>query len=67
MAKAARNPKNSIRAVAEEEGFSVAFIYTQIATGKLIARKCERRTVILPQDRAAWLKGFPAIAPAKAA
>jgi hypothetical protein len=52
---------NSIQAVAAEEGFSVSFLYRQIATGKLVARKCGRRTVIAPEDRSAWLSNLPKI------
>jgi hypothetical protein len=54
---------NSLQAVAAEEGFSISFLYGQIAAGKLVARKCGRRTIIAPEDRAAWLGNLPKIAP----
>jgi hypothetical protein len=54
---------NSIQAVAREEGFSVSFLYKQIADGKLVARKAGARTIITPEDRAAWRESMPKIEP----
>ena len=34
-------------------------IYEAIGAGELIARKCGRRTVILPRDLEAWLTNLP--------
>lgn len=39
-------------------------IYSEIASGRLKARKVGRRTVILDGDLLAWLKALPALRPA---
>jgi hypothetical protein len=56
-------PPNSIQAVAREEGFSVSFLYKQIAEGKLVARKAGARTIITREARAMWLESMPKISP----
>jgi hypothetical protein len=38
-------------------------IYSEIAAGRLKARKVGRRTVILSADLIAWLKALPALRP----
>jgi hypothetical protein len=44
----------------EETGHGCrAAIYTEIAEGRLIARKRRGRTVILEADRAAWVAAWP--------
>jgi len=38
---------------------SRAFLYQEIASGKLRAKKRGRRTVILPADLQSWLESLP--------
>ena len=40
-------------------GLGRTSIYAQIRDGRLVARKCGRRTIILPSDAKAWLQGLP--------
>ena len=40
-------------------GLGRTSIYAQIRDGHLVARKCGRRTIILPSDAADWLKNLP--------
>jgi hypothetical protein len=42
-----------------------AYIYQQIAEGKLRARKRGRRTVILPADLRAWVESLPEFKPSR--
>ena len=54
----------------EQEAFSIdeicqtsklgrSTIYEEIREGRLVARKCGRRTIILKADRQAWLENLP--------
>ena len=40
-------------------GLGRTSIYGQIRDGRLVARKCGKRTIILPSDAKAWLQGLP--------
>lgn len=40
-------------------GLGRTSIYGQIRDGRLVARKCGRRTIILPSDATAWLESLP--------
>ncbi len=40
-------------------GLGRTSIYAQIRDGQLVARKCGKRTIILPSDAKAWLQGLP--------
>lgn len=40
-------------------GFGMSTIYRATLDGKLVARKCGSRTVILREDLDAWLKNLP--------
>ncbi len=40
-------------------GLGRTSIYAQIRDGRLVARKCGRRTIILPSDATDWLKNLP--------
>ena len=44
---------------------SRAFLYQEIASGKLRAKKRGRRTVILPADLQSWLESLPNFEPAR--
>jgi len=44
---------------------SRAYMYQQIAEGKLRARKRGRRTVILPADLRAWVESLPEFKPSR--
>ena len=43
----------------EASGLGRTSIYAQIRDGHLVAKKCGRRTIILPSDAEAWLKNLP--------
>lgn len=38
---------------------SKSYLYSQIASGRLVARKRGRRTVILADELSSWLHGLP--------
>jgi excisionase family DNA binding protein len=38
-------------------------VYEAIKAGELVARKRGRRTIVLSDDLAAWLKSLPAVVP----
>ena len=40
-------------------GLGRTSIYGQIRDGRLVARKCGRRTIILPSDAQNWLENLP--------
>ena len=40
-------------------GLGRTSIYGEIRDGRLVARKCGRRTIILPADATDWLKNLP--------
>ena len=45
----------------DASGLGRTSIYGQIRDGRLVARKCGRRTIILPSDAAAGLESLPHI------
>ncbi len=49
----------SIPEVCEETGLGRSTIYEEIREGRLRARKCGRRTIVLPDDLTAWLNSLP--------
>ena len=51
---------NSVDAFIAEEGISRATVYAEIRRGRLHARKLAGRTLIFPEDRAAWRAALPA-------
>jgi excisionase family DNA binding protein len=51
----------TISDVGKRAGIGRTLIYSEIAAGRLRARKVGRRTVILSADLAAWLKALPAL------
>jgi hypothetical protein len=55
----------SIAQVVEQCGLCRTLIYGEIRAGRLKARKCGRRTIILAQDFAAFLSALPAAAAQK--
>ena len=48
---------------ANRHRLSPAFIYKQIAAGRLRARKAGKTTIITDEDEANWLKEMPSVAP----
>jgi hypothetical protein len=56
--------------IARRNGFSNAFVYKEIAIGRLRARKAGRATIVTAEDEMAWLNAMPVmhseIAPASA-
>ncbi len=65
-------PPNVIRAAhtvtetADSVGVCKQTIYNEINAGRLIAHKLRGRTLILPDDRRAWLAALPVMKPAAA-
>jgi excisionase family DNA binding protein len=51
----------SIRQAVELSGIGRSTVYTEIAAGRLTARKLGRRTVILRDDFECWLEALPAM------
>lgn len=49
----------SIREVLDRIPIGRTSLYGAIGRGELIARKIERRTIILESDLRAWLQGLP--------
>lgn len=49
----------SIDDLVAASGLGRTSIYAQILTGKLVARKCGKRTIILHSDAMAWLESLP--------
>jgi hypothetical protein len=47
---------------AEGDG-SLSFLYGEINAGRLRARKLGRHTIVLAEDREAWLQGLPSYQP----
>jgi hypothetical protein len=45
--------------IAQRNGFSDAFIWKEIAAGKLRARKAGRATIVTGEDEGAWLDAMP--------
>jgi hypothetical protein len=50
----------SIRAASKVSGIGRTSLYAAIKAGKLIARKCGKRTIILQSDLINWLNSLPA-------
>lgn len=49
----------SIDDLVAASGLGRTSIYDQIRRGRLVARKCGKRTIILPSDATAWLESLP--------
>ena len=49
----------SIPEVCETSGLGRTAVYEEIRSGRLIARKCGRRTLVLLADLEAWLSSLP--------
>jgi hypothetical protein len=49
----------SIADVCRESGLGRTLIFAEIRAGKLVARKCGRRTLILKEDLLKWLQTLP--------
>ena len=49
----------SIDETCQASGLGRSTIYEEIREGRLIARKCGRRTIILKADRQSWLESLP--------
>jgi hypothetical protein len=49
----------SIADVCRESGLGRTLIFAEIRAGKLVARKCGRRTLILKEDLMKWLQTLP--------
>jgi hypothetical protein len=49
----------SIADVCRESGLGRTLIFAEIKSGRLVARKCGRRTIILRSDLAQWLSSLP--------
>jgi hypothetical protein len=50
----------SIRAASNVSGIGRTSLYAAIKAGKLVARKCGKRTIILQSDLITWLNSLPA-------
>ena len=50
----------SIRAASKVSGIGRTSLYAAIKAGKLVARKCGKRTIILQSDLITWLNSLPA-------
>jgi hypothetical protein len=53
----------SISQVAALSGLGRTLIFQEIKAGRLIARKCGRRTIVLSADLQLWLEALPRNAP----
>jgi hypothetical protein len=49
----------SIRAASKVSGIGRTSLYAAIKAGKLVARKCGKRTIILQSDLITWLNSLP--------
>jgi excisionase family DNA binding protein len=67
MAEITAKPTANVDETALILGLGRTTVYEEINAGRLLARKIGRRTLILREDREAWLKSLPAIEPAEAA
>jgi hypothetical protein len=52
-----------LREMSAEGDGSLTFLYGEINAGRLRARKLGRHTVVLREDREAWLQGLPSYQP----
>ena len=50
----------SMRAASKVSGIGRTSLYAAIKAGKLVARKCGKRTIILQSDLITWLNSLPA-------
>jgi Helix-turn-helix domain len=55
----------SIAEVVQASGLCRTLVYAEIRSGRLLARKCGRRTVILREDLEAFLRALPCATPAR--
>jgi hypothetical protein len=55
----------SIEEAVAASGIGRTSIFEEIKAGRLVARKCGRRTLILKHDLALWLDGLPRSAEAR--
>jgi hypothetical protein len=53
----------SIREYEKWSGFGRSKIYEEIAAGRLVARKCGKRTIITYQDGKDYLESLPTVVP----
>jgi hypothetical protein len=51
----------SIAELMEDSGLGRSKIFEEIKQGRLIAHKCGRRTLILAEDYARWLRALPVV------
>jgi hypothetical protein len=51
----------SISEVVRTSGIGRTLVFAEIKVGRLIARKCGRRTLILKEDLLKWLSTLPAV------
>jgi hypothetical protein len=51
----------SIAQVCRESGLGRTLIFAEIKSGRLVARKCGRRTLILKEDLLKWRSTLPAV------
>jgi hypothetical protein len=49
----------SISEVVKASGVGRTLVFAEIKTGRLLARKCGRRTVVLIDDLQDWLRAMP--------
>jgi hypothetical protein len=51
----------SIDAVVEISGLGRTSVYEEIKAGRLVARKCGRRTLVIDGDLQRWLEALPVL------
>lgn len=49
---------------AERNGIGITKTYSEIKSGRLVARKCGTRTIITVDDERAWLQNLPKLSSA---
>jgi hypothetical protein len=53
-----------VAGVAKRRNLSIAFVYKEIALGRLRARKAGAATIITDEDEEAWIEAMPVVPPA---